>query len=286
MLTDSTFCSTVSNLKNSALATLFSQRLVSKFTTATVVFPPVELAILSLVVINPNILLTTIFVLACEPSSTSSPIADIIPFALDVSTEITSPTEKNWCAFAPSVRWTLLTDCAELSTFCTSKFWSFTSVKVTFASVENPKPPFANSKSTKPVASAIAVTLAVASFPDSATTSNVSPILLSLPPKVILIPDSEPVTTGMPSVRPSELLATISPLKKLPLKLDKDITCVFMLFITLVAILSTNAFAPLVPPTISKPSKDIRLSMFSAYTSMYLGNLNSELDGFKTSSLG
>ena len=47
-----------------------------------------------------------------------------------------------------------------------------------------------------------------------------------------------------------------------------------------------NPFAPLVAPTISNPSNAIRLFISGAYTSMYLGNLNSLVDGFSTSSPG
>ena len=165
-------------------------------------------------------------------------------------------------------------------------FWSLTSVNVTFPSKEKPNPPLANSKSTRPVASAMAVTLALPCLPDDAITLKVSPIWLSLPPNVIVMSDNEPVTIGMSSVFPSTDFVIISPLRKLPLKFERVRTCTLTLFNNFVDILSTNALAPLVPPRISIPWSDISLSKSLAYTSTYLGRLNSDADGFNTSSLG
>ena len=89
--------------------------------------------------------------------------------------------------------------------------------------VEKPKPPLANWKSISPVASLTAVTLASAPLPTSAVMLNVSPTLLFLPPSVIITSDKEPTTTGISSCIPSDTLASTSPLKKLPLKLDSCI---------------------------------------------------------------
>ena len=151
---------------------------------------------------------------------------------------------------------------------------------------EKPKPPLAKLKLISPVASAIDVTLASAPLPTSAVILNVSPTLLFLPPSVIITSDKEPTIAGISSCIPSDDLAMISPLKKLPLKFDSCNTCTLTWLSTFVEIDSTNALAPLVPPTISSPSKDIIFSKLGAYTSMYLGFLNSDELGFRTSSLG
>ena len=177
-------------------------------------------------------------------------------------------------------------DCAALTTLFTNRCCVFTSIAVKEVLVEKPNPPFDNWYSISPVALSIAVALTFPCFPTSAITSNSSPFMKSCPPNVISTEDKEPVTTGISSIRPSDDLAIISPLKKLPLRFESCTMCTLAPPIIFVDIDSTKPFAPLVAPTISKPSNAIRLFISGAYTSIYLGNLNALVDGLITSNPG